>query len=418
MYSLGGWLDWLRVDRRPVGGTADRRIPANVFLLGLTSLFTDISSEMVVSVLPIYLVGFLRMTPAQFGLVDGLYQGVAGVVQLGSAVITDRIRRYKEMAALGYGFSVLCRVGLLATRAWTGLTAFLVLDRLGKGMRSAPRDALISLSVPRDRLGTAFGVHRAMDAVGAMLGPVVAFVILRGIANGFDVVFLVSLCVAIIGFAVLWLFVDNRPAGMVVRDERTKPTLHDAIRLLSASEFRHLAIAAFLLGAMTISDSFIYLTLQRRTAMSSGAFPLLYVLTSAGYLVFAIPMGRLADRVGRFPVFVAGHAVLVALYAALIAFPAGSALLGLVVAMLAIYYASTEGVLMALGSALLPEHFRTSGLAVLTTLLAIARFAGSAAFGIVWAGFGVDTAVIAFLIGLVFAICLVVTSRPKEPASI
>ena len=215
-----GSLDW-RVPSLPIGRV--RRFRATSILLGLTSLFTDISSEMVVSVLPVYLVGFLRMSPAQFGVLDGLYQGVAGVVQLASASLTDRLRRYKEAAAAGYGLSLLCRVGLLATSGAAASSAFLTLDRLGKGVRTAPRDALISLSVPRERLGTAFGVHRAMDAVGAMLGPIIAFLILRVIAERIRRRCSWSACAAaVIGFAVLILLVENRQPPCIAADARRR----------------------------------------------------------------------------------------------------------------------------------------------------------------------------------------------------
>ena len=113
MYSIGGWLAYVRAKSPAAGSSLRQSIPPNVLFLGLTSLFTDISSEMVVSILPVYLIGFLRLTPVQFGFVDGLYQGVAGVTQLASALVADRLQRHKEMAALGYVASALCRIGLL-----------------------------------------------------------------------------------------------------------------------------------------------------------------------------------------------------------------------------------------------------------------------------------------------------------------
>ena len=148
MYNIGGWLNLL--SPRGLRGV-QAGVSRNVLMLGLTSLFTDISSEMVVSVLPIYLVTFLRLSPVQFGLIDGLYQGVAALVQLAGGVIADRWRRHKEVAWVGYAGSAVSRLGLLATTAWTGIAGFLVIDRLGKGLRTAPRDALISLSVPKER---------------------------------------------------------------------------------------------------------------------------------------------------------------------------------------------------------------------------------------------------------------------------
>jgi MFS family permease len=412
MYQVGGWLDWFRGNARGGNGATARPIvPANVLFLGLTSLFTDISSEMVVSILPIYLVGFLRMSPAQFGVIDGLYQGVAAVVQLISGVITDRFRRYKEMAAIGYAASLVCRIGLLATSGIAGITTFITLDRLGKGMRTAPRDALISLSVAGPHLGTAFGVHRAMDALGAMIGPIAAFIVLLMVADGFDVVFVFSLCSAVVGLAVLGLLVENRRA-----EAASAPGDHTftaVFGLLRAPAFAHLALSALLLGALTISDGFVYLTLQRRADLSAGAFPLLYVLTSACYLLFAVPMGRAADRFGRFPMFLAGHATLLVLYLALTWVPSPEALLLLSLPLLGLYYAATEGVLMALGSGLLPESLRASGLAVLTTALAVARFGGSVVFGLSWERFGLDAAVMMFFTGLAIVMGGVLFTRPR-----
>src|SRR5918911_2663138 len=159
--------------QRVLGGSVSQ----NVVSLGLTSLFTDISSEMVSTVLPLYLVFFLRFTPLQFGMLDGLYQGGAALIRLVGGLAADRSQRYKEVAGLGYGLSALSKVGLLLGAAGgPGLLAgALFVDRTGKGIRTAPRDALISLSSRPEQLGTSFAVHRALDTCGAMLGPLVAF---------------------------------------------------------------------------------------------------------------------------------------------------------------------------------------------------------------------------------------------------
>src|SRR6266851_8853118 len=188
------------------------RVSRNVVNLGLTSLFTDISSEMVSTVLPLYLVFFLKFTPIQFGMLDGLYQGGAALIRLVGGVAADRSQRYKEVAALGYALSALSRIGLLAGAAGGPglLAATLFVDRTGKGIRTAPRDALISLSSQPQNLGVSFAVHRALDTCGAMIGPLVGFALLALIPNGFDVIFVASLCVALVGLGVLVLFVENR----------------------------------------------------------------------------------------------------------------------------------------------------------------------------------------------------------------
>jgi MFS family permease len=418
MYQVGSWLAHLRERRRLDSGPArlSRVIPANVVFLGLTSLLTDISSEMVVAILPVYLIGFLRLSPTQFGVVDGLYQGVSGVVQLASAIVTDRLRRYKEMAGLGYAASACCRVGLLITTSWTGITALLTFDRLGKGLRSAPRDALISLSVQTERLGVAFGVHRAMDAVGAMVGPIIAFAILSAVVDGFHVVFIVSLCAAVVGLAVLGFFVENRDPGIKEGDALNRTPAADFWKLFREPRMRHLAVSAFLLSVTTISDAFVYLMLQRRTQLSIGGFPLLYVGTSASYLVFAVPMGRLADRVGRFPVFIAGYLLLTALYAALLSSYAGSWLPFATILILGLHYAATEGVLMALGSTVIPTQLRTTGLAGLTTATAVAQFISSVTFGFSWTQFGLPLTVSVFGAGLIVAVVASVLLLPRSPS--
>src|SRR3954453_14207337 len=137
------------------------RVGGTVLLLGTCSLLTDISSEMVSAILPLYLVATLGFTPLQYGVVDGIYQGASALVRLAAGFLGDRWQRHKLVASIGYGLSAVCKLGLaLVTGAWAGLSALILLDRTGKGMRTAPRDAMISLTAPARNLGLAFGVHR------------------------------------------------------------------------------------------------------------------------------------------------------------------------------------------------------------------------------------------------------------------
>src|SRR6476661_8846499 len=186
-------------------------VAPNVLALGFTSLLTDVSSEMVNTVLPIYLVLPLGVSPLRFGVVDGLYNGATALLLIAGGVVADRARRYKEVASVGYGASTLCKIGLIAAGlTWSLIVALVVIDRAAKGVRTAPRDALISLSSSEPGLGVSFGVHRAMDSVGAMLGPLVALAILTMLPNGFDVVFMTSFCIGAVGVGVIVLFVQNK----------------------------------------------------------------------------------------------------------------------------------------------------------------------------------------------------------------
>lgn len=416
-------------DDRPAAGARQRgaRVSRNVVVLGTVSLLTDVSSEMVAAILPIYLVFALGATPLQFGIVDGIYQGVSALVRLASGFLADRWRRHKEAAAVGYGLSAACKAGLVAVGgSVAAIGAIVLVDRTGKGVRTAPRDALIALSSAPAALATAFGVHRAMDTAGAMLGPLVAFGLLLIAPLRFDAIFFVSLCFAVLGLAVLLLLADGRPrerADALGQDDAPKaasrPTPREAAALLVEPRFRTLVVAAGVLAVATISDGFVYLGLQRTLDFSLTAFPLLFVGSAAIYMALAIPVGRLADRVGRRLVFVAGYALLLPVYAVLLLPAAGIPGLVLALCALGAYYAATDGVLQAIASAILPDGLRASGLALLVTATSLAKLVSSVAFGLVWTLGGLELAAAAFTATLAVALvaAAVVLSRSPEAAT-
>lgn len=404
-------------------GALRRRLPIvnrTVWALGVTSLLTDVSSEMVASVLPVYLVLHLGMSPLAFGVVDGVYQGAAALVRIAAGVLADRWKRHKEMAAAGYGLSAACRLLIfVAGSAWSTIAGIIALDRIGKGIRTAPRDALISQRTPAPQLATAFGVHRSLDAAGAMLGPVLAFAILAMTPNGFDILFVASFGVAVVGLGAIVLFVPATVAGE--RQIDGKPvSLRTAVGLLGDVRFRSLVITAFVLGLATISDSFVFLILQRRLGLAVTAFPLLYVGTSLFTSACAIPCGRLADRYGRTRVLMGGYGVLALVYLMLLA-PAGGGLLmlGAAVALLGVYYAATDGVLTAMAAAVLPPSHAGSGLAVLATASNTARLAASIVFGFLWSRSGIAPATACYLAALVAAIVCasIVLARSSQHAN-
>jgi MFS family permease len=390
------------------------RVSRNVLFLGLTSLLTDVSSEMVVTVLPVYAVFALGASPLQYGVIDGLYQGAAGIVRVASGIVADKHRRYKELAAVGYGISALCRGAMLVIGGTVGgLSAVILADRLGKGVRTAPRDALISLSSTRRGLATAFGVHRAMDTAGAMLGPLVAFGILLAAPGEFDAVFAVSLCFAVLGLTVLVLFVRNRSDG---GQARARPAaIAGAARLLLLPRFRTLVLVAAAFGLVTVSDAFIYLGLQRQAQLDTTLFPLLFVGSALAYMLLAVPVGRVADRVGRLRVFVGGYALLLAVYGALLLPGLATVEVLLCLVLLGAYYACTDGVLMAAASAMLPEDRRASGLALLVTATSLTKLAAALLFGLLWTLAGLETAALVFMgaLALVALTAAVVLGRDQ-----
>lgn len=384
---------------------ARRAVPLNVWLLGLTSLLTDVSSEMVVSVLPAYVVLGLHLSPLTYGALDGLHSGATVLTRWMGGVVADMRGRYKSVALAGYGLSALCRAGLLMVGASpVSIAGLVAADRVGKGLRTAPRDALISLSAPGDTLAHAFGVHRALDAAGALLGPLVAVWLLRAIPGAYDVVFVTSFAIALVGVGVLATFVRNVHGAAGSRGLR--PSFVAALALLGRADVARIVAASGLLGLVTASDGLIYVALQTGLQYPIHWLPLMYAGTSAAFLALSIPMGIVADRLGRTRVFLLGHVALLLVYALLMAPLGGLALPLLTVALLGAYYAATDGVLMALASPVVPADQRGGGLALVATATSLGRMGAAIGFGFVWTMWTRELAVVSFALALMCSLAL------------
>ncbi|MEV0532766.1 MFS transporter [Kitasatospora sp. NPDC050463] len=422
--------------RRPVGGRAGRAaaVPGTVLALGTVSLVTDISSEMVSAVLPLYLLTGLGLSPLGFGLLDGIQNGFSALVRLAGGHLADRrgadgASRHKAVAVVGYGLSALCKPLLLLVHTVPLIGAVLAVDRTGKGLRTAPRDAMISLATEPEHRGRAFGVHRAMDTAGALIGPLAAFLVLRlaggplladgGERHGYDAVFTVSACVAVLGVLVLLLFVPNRQPGDAA--PATAPRLRDGLALLRMPGLRRLALCAVLLGLTTVSDSFLFLLVQRRLGLATDLFPLLPLGTAAAFLLLAVPLGALADRIGRRRLFLAGHGALLLAYGLLLSPLGGLPAAVSVLTLHGAFYASTDGVLAAAAADAVPAEQRGAGLALVGTGQALARFGCSLVFGALWSAVGGTAALgwsAAALAGCVLAAAFVLREAPgTDPAA-
>ena len=380
------------------------RVPSTIVLLGITSLLTDVSSEMVTAVLPLYLTVELSFTALQFGGFVGISEGVQAMVRIAGGLMADRRSRHKGVATAGYGISALTRIGILFTGAsWVSTTGVLLTDRVGKGIRTAPRDAMISLAAPPGMLGRSFGVHRALDAVGALSGPLVAFAILAAIPAAFDAVFIVSFSIALVGLAVLMLFVPRSPRTPVPAGGIRRALMREVIR---NRPVRRITLAATVLGTLTIGDAFVFLGYRRVADIGLEFFPLLFTAMSVVYLVFAVPVGRLADRIGQRTVFLVGYGLLGLVYVSLLQeLPGVLGVLAVVVG-LGLFYAATDGVLMAAASTLLGAGTRASGLAVVATGAAFGRIVAAVLFGALWSRRGPDFAFACFALAVPVVISL------------
>jgi len=375
-------------------------VSPNVWKLGFTSLFTDVSAEMVGSILPLYVIAYLGFSPATFGVLDGIYQGAAvAFFSLMAGIAADRWRRQKEIAVTGYAVSALSRLGLLVLgTGWGFVAGSLVLDRLGKGVRTAPRDALISLSSDPGYLATAFAVHRALDTGGAVFGPLLAFLLLEAVTNGYKLILLTSFFIGLIGLGLIVLLVEK--PQQLTADLPPFPSSQLLRGLWRKPGFRRLMFAGAILALTTASDPFIYLLLQKNTSSPGAALPLFAFVTSAIYMLFSVPAGKLADRWGRRKVFVSGYVLLVAACLILTTPALGKTLQFASLGFLGIYYAATDGVLAAMASAVLLPELRATGLAVLNTLVGLGKFCSSVTLGLLWTVPGLSTPLWPFVAGL------------------
>lgn len=369
------------------GRPAATRVSSVVIALGIVSLVTDVSSESVSAILPLYITGVLGLSTVAYGFLDGIYQGVSAIVRIAGGWAADRGDQPKWIAFFGYGLSALARTGLLFATGFTSLVAVIAVDRLGKGVRTAPRDALITASSLPENLGRSFGVHRMLDTVGAAVGPLLAFAILFAIPDGYDTVFVVSLAFAIVGVFVLGLVVPNtRPSASRAAAGTSRASFRWA--QLRDPRLRRLLLTAGLLGIVTIGDGFIYLVLQSRDAFAAAWFPLLYVGTNVAFLLLAIPLGKFADRFGRARVFVCGHLALLTAYVCAAVPVSGLPTTILCLIALGVFYASTDGILAALASQSTPEASRATAIASAQTVVAVTRLIASTGFGLLWFAVG------------------------------
>lgn len=381
--------------RRPAG---IRTVSSTVVTLGIVSLLTDISSESVAAILPLYITSVLGLSTIAFGFLDGLYQGVSALVRIAGGYTSDRTDQPKWVAFSGYALAALARVGLLFASGFAAITAVITADRVGKGIRTAPRDALITAASRPDNLGTAFGVHRTLDNLGAAIGPLVAFFILLLIPDGYQTIWAASLAFAVIGVAILAFLVPNirtrdrrrASAAALPGDEVARPRFDWGV--ITRGPMRRVLAAAGILGLLSIGDGFVYLVLQSRGEFAALWFPLMYVGTNVAFLALAIPLGRLADRVGRARVFVYGHAALLAAYVVAAAPLADIPATVLCLLLLGAFYAATDGVLAALAAQLTTPETHGTGIAAAQTVVAITRFVSASGFGFLWYAVGRENA--------------------------
>ncbi len=360
----------------------------NIWAVSLTSLLTDISSEMVLHLVPLYLSAVLGVGMHVIGLIEGVAKSVASLLKLVSGRLADRFRRRKWLAVAGYGISALSKPFFLWATTWQSVAAVRWVERVGKGVRTAPRDALLADSAPADRRGFVFGLHRAADTLGAVIGLGIAMAVISFMGTGsildastFHWVVLYSLVPALAAVAVLALGAkDITPSS-----KDPKPRSDLAFRALGKRFFIFLAIVAlFDLGDS--SDAFLVLRASERGLGVVGILSLL-ALFNIVYALISTPAGRLSDRFGRRRVLVIGWGVYALVYLGLARVQSEQHLWPLF-ALYGVYYGLTHGTAKAFVADLVPEDLRGTAFGTYHALIGFLDLPASVVAGLLWQGFG------------------------------
>ena len=355
----------------------------NVLVLGVASFLTDVSSEMVYPLLPLFLTATLGASPAVLGVVEGVAESVASLLRVFSGALSDRLGHRKGLTIAGYGCSAVGKLLLAVAHGWGMVLAGRVVDRVGKGTRTAPRDALIADAAAADHRGLAFGLHRALDSLGAVIGVAIAWSCLGRAGETYAAVFAWSVVPAALAVATLFLVREPRA---VARPAAPMPVLR--WRALPV-RLRRFLVVAFCFALGNSSNAFLLLR-----AASLGVAPstvvLLYLVYNVVYAAASYPGGRLSDRIGRRAVLVAGYALygLVYLGFALARGAADAWATWPLFALYGAYIALTDGVEKALVSDLAPAELRATALGLHATLVGLGLFPASFVAGQLWTAVG------------------------------
>lgn len=376
---------------RPIAG-----LPGNVFWLGLVSFFNDLGSEMVFPVLPLFLTSALGASMAVVGLIDGVAESVSSLTKVWAGALSDRFRRRRPLVAAGYAASNTAQPLIGLTSHWGAVVPLRFLDRMGKGLRTAPRDAIIADAVTASSRGWAYGFHRAMDSAGGVLGPLLAFTMLAtfALARGDPLTRLFSPAPTAPATDYRWVILASAVPSIVavclvflVR-ERPRPAAVLAAPTLMPPKgpFRMLLVATTLFSLGNISYSFIVLR-SRDIGVSPLLLPLLYLFFHLGQTLFAGPLGVLSDYIGRKSVVGAGYALfaLMSVGWALADRPSHAVALA---AFYGLSLACTEGGVRAWAVDLVPPERRGGALGALHGLTGLAALPASLVAGILWTARG------------------------------
>jgi MFS family permease len=355
-------------------------IPRNVVWLGFVSLFNDIASEMIYPIVPLFLTVTLGVPMTVVGLIEGIAEATASLLKVFSGWLADQVGQRKPLAVAGYGFSTFAKLILALASSWSLVLLGRFVDRLGKGVRVAPRDALIADSTAPEIRGAVFGFHRSMDTLGAVCGPLLAILFITVLDANYRLIFLISLVPALLGVLTLQFFVKEIKPLI-----EAKPKITLAFDNFGPQYYLFLIVSlVFALG--NSSDVFLILR-SKDLGLSAVLVIFAYVIYNIFYALFSYPAGVLADRIGFKKVLVAGFLIFAAVYAGF-GLAHDSLAVWFLFAVYGFYIAFTEGVSKAYISNIAPQDKVATAIGLYYTVTGVAVLLASLVGGWLWSSFG------------------------------
>ncbi len=349
----------------------------NVFVAGLVSFFMDVSSEMIYPLVPLFLANILGINKSIIGLIEGIAESTASLLKVFSGWFSDRIGNRKWLMAAGYGISTLSRPIIALATGWHHVMGSRFMDRFGKGVRTAPRDAIIAESAEKTHLGRAFGFHRSMDTMGAVVGPAIAFFLLGIFSNNYRLVFWLSMIPGVIAVLLIILFITEKRKASLPHSERPKLTLKHF-----DWKFKFFVAIAILFAIGNSSDVFLILRAQQ-IGIPTVMIPVVYLLFNLIYSLSSIPAGIAADRFGRKRVILLGFVLFAVLYYGF-AIARETTAIWVLFAFYGLFMGLTEGIQKAFLATIIPPDFKATAFGVFNTAVGLAMFPASLIGGWLW----------------------------------
>jgi MFS family permease len=363
-----------------------REIPGSVWALGLVSLFMDSSSELIHALLPLYLVSVLGASTLDVGIIEGIAEATAAVTKVFSGVLSDWLGERKWLATLGYGLAAASKPIFPLAPSITWVAGARFIDRVGKGIRGAPRDALIADLTPTDLRGTAYGLRQSLDTVGAVLGPLLAIVFMALLADNFTHVFWIAVIPAVISVTIIVLFV-RKPKRPVAARVLRSPLSRAELAQLDIGYWTVVSVAAIFTLAR-FSEAFLLLR-AKSVGVPLVLVPTVMVVMNVVYAFSAWPAGALSDQIGRYRLLVVGFTLLIV--ADLVLASGGSDVMVMIgVAIWGLHMGLTQGLLQALVADTAPAQLRGTAFGVFNLVSGLAMLLASIIAGGLWDAIGPD----------------------------